>query len=260
MSRSDAVILLAEPRWTLAAQALVDGCLDLPSDEDRVALLHAVCKGLGDELYPAFLRVLWIIGRQGNHAAHAAVARALVHALRTGRLPTGPRSAWGASAPLMADAAYGRTRSLGPLEYVCAWHAQADRAQALTAEQFCSAACAVMDVIAASPEARLLYCEKLLAAADDPLCGTLTRHTREALRALAADWADGAPSINAVARFLSALPGSAGAQGSAATPGLPSPKARDDSGCSPDGAKRNPGPLLDSASLHPRYSPRSDLS
>jgi hypothetical protein len=29
--------LLAEPRWTLAAQALVEGCIDLQNDEDRVA-------------------------------------------------------------------------------------------------------------------------------------------------------------------------------------------------------------------------------
>ncbi|HEU0200383.1 MAG TPA: hypothetical protein VFR86_08105, partial [Burkholderiaceae bacterium] len=138
------VTLLAEPHWALAAQALVDGCLDLPSDEERVALLAAVCDGLGDELYPAFLRVLSIIGRHGDHAACAAVARALVHALRTGRLPSGRRSAWGASAPLQPDAAYGRTRSLGPLEYLCAWHAQAEPAKALAAERFYTAACALM--------------------------------------------------------------------------------------------------------------------
>ena len=117
--------LLAEPNWGAAAQALVDGCVDLPDDEDRVALLGAVCHGLGDELYPAFIRVLWMIGQHGDHAAKAAVARALVHALRTGRLPSGRRSAWGASTPAI-EHAYGRTRSLGPIEFVCAWHAQTD--------------------------------------------------------------------------------------------------------------------------------------
>ena len=92
--------LLAEPRWTLAAQALVEGCIDLQNDEDRVALLTTVCERLGDDLYPAFLRVLWTIGERGDHAACAAVARALVHALRTGRLPSGRRGAWGASASM----------------------------------------------------------------------------------------------------------------------------------------------------------------
>ena len=208
--------LLQEPHWVSAAQALVDGCIDLHDDEDRVALLAAVCEGLGDELYPAFLRVLWTIGRHGDHAACAAVAQALVHALRTGRLPSGRRSAWGeggashassAASPETRPSAYGRVRSLGPLEYLCAWHVQADPVRALSSAQFHLAACALMDLVAASPDARALYCDKLLADADDPLPGALTRQTREALRALASAWAAGAAPFEACTRFAQALPG-----------------------------------------------------
>jgi hypothetical protein len=198
--------LLSEPRWAQAAQALVDGCGDLTDDEDRVALLTAVCEGLGDELYPAFLRVLWTIGQHGDHAACAAVARALVHALRTGRLPSGRRSAWGASGSAQPAVGFGSTRSLGPLEYLCAWHVQAEPARAMTAAQFHLAARALMDLIATSPEARALYCEKLLADVDDPISGALTRQTRHALRALATAWAAGVDSFDASARFLCALP------------------------------------------------------
>jgi len=205
--------LLDQPRWAPAAQALVDGCIDLRDDEDRVALLAAVCEGLGDELYPAFLRVLWIVGQHGDHAACAAVAGALVHALRTGRLPSGRRSAWGEGthnmAPGAPSSAYGRTRSLGPLEYLCAWHVQADPVRALSSTQWHLAARALMDLVAASPDARTLYCEKLLADADDPLPGALTRQTREALRALATAWAAGASPFEACARFTQALPGAA---------------------------------------------------
>lgn len=200
-----AAALLSEPRWAPAAQALVDGCVDLPSDEDRVALLVAVCDGLGDELYPAFLRVLWTIGLYGDHAARAAVARALVHALRTGRLPSGRRSAWGASAATHSHAAYGRTRTLGPVEYLCAWHAQAEPACAMTAAQFDIAARSLFDLISASREARLLYCEKLLADVDDPIVGAFSRQTREAVRALATAWSEGSPSSEVSARFLCAL-------------------------------------------------------
>lgn len=200
-----ATCMLSEPRWAEAAQALVNGCIDLPHDEDRVALLTAVCDRLGDELYPAFLRVLWLIGQHGDHAACAAVARALVHALRTGRLPSGRRSAWGAGRAMSPQAAYGSTRSLGPLEYLCAWHAQSDPARALSAEQFHMAARALMDLISASREARLVYCEKLLADVDDPLSGALTRQARAALRALATAWAAGEESYDASARFLRAL-------------------------------------------------------
>jgi len=194
--------LIRQPNWADAAQALVDGCMDLASDEDRVALLIAVCEGLGDELYPAFIRVLWFVGRHGDHAAKSLVASALVHALRTGRLPSGRRSAWGASAPMNAHAAYGRTRCLGPLEYLCAWHAQTEAPRALTAAQFHTASTAVMDLIACSHEARSLYCEKLLADVDDPIGGALSRNTRHALRSLATAWSEGAEAADASARFL----------------------------------------------------------
>jgi len=201
-----AVNLLTEPRWPLAAQALVDGCTDLQNDEDRVALLIGVCDGLGDELYPAFLRVLALIGQQGDHPARAAVAQALVHALRTGRLPSGRRNAWGAHSAAQPAIAYGSMRSLGPLEYLCAWHAQAEPEGALTAAQFQGAARSLMDLIASSDEARALYSEKLLADVDDPIAGMLTRQTRHALRELALAWAAGATSFDASARFLGALP------------------------------------------------------
>jgi hypothetical protein len=198
--------LLADPRWAHAARALVDGCVDLPADEDRVALLCTICDRLGDELYPALLRVLCTIGHHGDHAARAAVARALVHALRTGRLPSGRRSAWGASGPAQYQDTYARTRSLGPLEYLCAWHAQAEAANALAAGAFERSARALLDLVSASAEARALYCEKLLADVDDPLSGALTRQTREALRALATAWAAGAGASEATSRFLQALP------------------------------------------------------
>ncbi|HET9646382.1 MAG TPA: hypothetical protein VFP68_24185 [Burkholderiaceae bacterium] len=197
--------LLSEPNWVLAARALVDGCLDLSTDDERVEFMAAVCGGLGDELYPAFIRVLWTVGQHGDHGAKAAVARALVHALRTGRLPSGRRSAWGSSAPMNSNAAYGRTRSLGPLEYLCAWYAQTDPPRALSAAQFHTAARALMELIASSREARLLYCEKMLADSDDPIGGALSRRTREALRALAHAWSEGVNASDASARFLCAL-------------------------------------------------------
>ena len=212
--------LLQEPNWTQAAQALVDGCVDLPNDEDRVALLAAVCEGLGDELYPALLRVLSVIGERGDHSACEAVARALVHALRTGRLPSGRRSAWGASMASPAQAAFGRSRSLGPIEYLCAWHAQAEPAQALSAAHFQAAARSVMELISCSREARLLYCEKLLADVDDPIAGAMTRQTRHALRSMATAWASGAAPVDAAARFLAELSASA-ARAPGSTFGLP---------------------------------------
>ena len=201
--------LLPEPRWLEAAQALVDGCVDLPDDEDRVALLGKVCLHLGDDLYPAFLRVLGLVGHLGEHAARAAVARTLVHALRSGRLPSGRRQAWGAGAASLC-AAFAGARSLGPIEYLCVWHAQADDAQALPAPAFESLAVAVLALVEADGDARALYARKLLADADDPLDGALTRRTRLALRDMASAWAGGATATDAVARFRQSLDGPGG--------------------------------------------------
>lgn len=195
--------LQPEPNWTGAARALISGCLDLRGDDDAVALMEAVCRGLGDELYPAFLRVLCEVGRHAEHDARAAVARALVQALRSGRLPSGRRAAWGA-------AGGSASRSLGPLEYLCAWAGQTDPAQALPAREFETAAKPVIALVAASDEARHLYCEKLLADAAEPLEGALTRGTRQAMRALAQAWAAGAAPAEASAAFLSALPAEGG--------------------------------------------------
>lgn len=202
--------LLAEPRWLEAARALVTGCVDLRAGDDAVVFLEAVCRGLGDELYPAFLRVLCEVGRHGDHAARAAVARTLVRALRSGRLPSGRRAAWGSNASWPGGlggnlGGLGSGRSLGPLEYLCASAADGDGPSALTARDFDLAATSVMALVAADDEARQLYAEHLLACAADPLEGAWPRPARHALRAMADAWWRGAAPAEASARFLAAL-------------------------------------------------------
>ncbi|HEV8689230.1 MAG TPA: hypothetical protein VGQ91_02955 [Ideonella sp.] len=195
--------LLIDPRWRDAARALITGCADLRDSDDAVTFLEAVCKGLGDELYPAFLRVLCEIGRHGDHAARAAVARTLVQALRTGRLPSGRRAAWGSN--VWGGGAAGG-RSLGPLEYLCAGMGDRDGPAPMAARDFDLGAQAVMTLVSANDEARLLYGEHLLARADDPVEGALPRGARAALRAMAEAWIGGASPAEASARFLAALP------------------------------------------------------
>ncbi len=194
--------LLQDPHWLAAARALISGCIDLRDSDARVDLLDAISRALGDELYPAFLRVLAEVGRHGEHDARAAVALALVHALRTGRLPSGRRGAWGGSASLGSNRL---GRSLGPLEYLCAWAGQAESFTHLMQREFEASAEAVMTLVEASPEARALYCEKLAADAEDPIEGALSRSTRRAMLALARSWEGGAPAAEAVARFVDEL-------------------------------------------------------
>lgn len=192
--------LLAQPRWVDAAQALISGCVDLgPGQDGAIALMEAVCTGLGDQLYPAFLRVLAEINGRGEYAARAAVAQTLVQALSQGRLPNGSRAAWGAHQPGALR------RSLGPIEYLClaAWPRQG--AAELPPEHFQTLASALMDLLDCAPDARSLYADHLAAVADDPLDGTLPREVRTALRDLSQRWRRQADAGAVCAEFVARL-------------------------------------------------------
>ncbi len=192
--------LLAEPRWVEAAQALISGCVDLgPREDGAVALLEAVCTGLGEQLYPAFLRVLAEVNLRGEYAARAAVAQTLTQALCQGRLPSGSRAACG------GRPAGALRRSLGPIEYLClaAWPQQG-RAE-LSPAQFQSLAGGVMELLDCDADARRLYADHLCAVADDPLDGTLPREVRGALRALAQSWRGQPDAGRACAVFVDSL-------------------------------------------------------
>jgi hypothetical protein len=224
LNETMAATLLAEPRWTLAARALISGCIDLPDLEAKVNLLEGVCRALGDELYPAFLRVLAEVGHHGDHDARAAVAQVLVHALQTGRLPSGRRAAWGATS---TASSLSRGRSLGPLEYLCAWAGQGEVMNHLVQREFEQAAQAVIQLVNADPTARGLYCGQLIAEADDPIEGALSRGTRAAMRNMATAWIGEASAADVAAAFVTSLAAPAPAAGWPASLGLAGlPRAR----------------------------------
>lgn len=201
MTPSTAWSLRARPDWRAAAQHLIDGCAYLPDAAARVELLERLCTALGDELYPALLGVLCTVGERAAPPARRAVAGALVEGLRSGRVPSGRRPAWGASGAASM-------RSLGPIEYLCAWYAQGGGAQPPSASSFDRAMRSLLSLVGASDEARLMYAQRLTAVADDPLSGTLTRSTRDGLRQLATRWeTDGADVRAPVDAFLHALQG-----------------------------------------------------
>ena len=174
-----------DPDWSGAAEVLIEGCAHLPTADERVRWLERLCLTLGDALYPAFLHVLCRVGEHGDAAAQKAVADALVLALQSGRLPSGRHAAWGAT----HGAA---TRAMGPIEYLCAWHAQPDSRGPLGAPAFDRAARPLLALVSHSDAARRLYCAKLMNDAEDPLGGAWSRNTRQALQAMARAWADSA--------------------------------------------------------------------
>ena len=194
-------VLRAQPDWEAAAQHLIDGCAALGDPDQRVRFLDRVCLALGDRLYPAFLKLLCLVNDQGDLDARRTVARTLVHALSTGRMPSGRLHAWG------GHAGEGRTRSLGPIEYLCAWHVQQSGESLLPAATFDRVATSVLALVACDDEARALYCAKLREDIDDPLGGSLTRSTRAGLSALVAAWDAGASPADTVQQLMTALHG-----------------------------------------------------
>lgn len=197
-----AATLRPQPDWEAAAQTLVDGCTALHDPEQRVRFLDRVCLSLGDRLYPAFLKLLCLVNDQGDTHARRTVARTMVHALSTGRMPSGRLHAWGGHA---GDGS--RTRSLGPIEYLCAWHVQQSGESPLPAATFDRVATAVIALVSCDDEARRLYCTKLREDIDDPLGGSLTRSTRAGLSALVAAWEGEHAPHDVVQQLLTALHG-----------------------------------------------------
>lgn len=185
--------LKSNPDWGRAAQLLIDGCAHAGDANTRVALLERLAAALGNALYPAFLHVLGVIGERGTPAAQAAVAEALVDALRSGRLPAGRRSAWGSNRPAELTLA----APLGPLEYLCAWYAEPGSTDAPSASRFDGALRNLLNLVSQSERARALYAARLIALADDPLDGTLSRTARRALRELALAWQRHSPAAAA---------------------------------------------------------------
>ncbi len=194
------------PDWHAAAQSLIDGCAALESSELRVKLMERLCAELGENLYPAFLEILCAVEAFGDQDARGLVAETLVHALSTGRLPSGKHAAWGAI-NVNAGGSFGQTRSLGPLEYLCVWYAQPAGRSLLSASAFNRAACALLSLISVKADAKALYCAKLRADVNDPLEGALARPTRQALGELIHAWQAGATSEAMVERYLNTLNG-----------------------------------------------------
>lgn len=187
MHTVEPLTLRREPQWHQAAQVLIDGCAYLKTAPERIRLLEALCDALGPSLYPALIGVLCVIGEHASPMAKQTVAQTLVEGLKSGRVPTGRRVAWGSSQPL-SGLGTSMTRSLGPIEYLCAWYDDPGTLQPISASTFDAAMRAILSLVSESDEARRLYGERLLTIAQAPADGALTRRAIEGIKAMALSW------------------------------------------------------------------------
>ena len=174
--------------------------------DQRVELLEKVCYGLGEDLYPAFLKILCLIGKQGDREARQLITETLVQALLTGRLPSGKLTAWGANR-LTGDRLFGQTRSLGPIEYIFTWYAQPSGRTPLPVQGFHQATLDLLELISSNPKAKQLYCAKLSADIEDPLDGSLSSKSRMAIGSFVNAWKSNKSSETVLNHFLDTLHG-----------------------------------------------------
>ena len=199
--------LKPNPDWHAAAQDLIHGLCALAEGEQRIDLLEHLCIRLGDNLYPAFLQILHVVQKHGTNEARATVAKTLVECLQSGRLPSGKLAAWGSSS-YSGDSAFGQSRRLGPIEFVCAWYAQPSTESPMSQQQFSTIMDSLLSLVAADKNAKMMYCFKLQSDAQDPIDGSLSGQTRAGLTQLTESWrqtSDSEPNTPAIDAFMSAL-------------------------------------------------------
>ena len=179
--------LARRPDWHAATRELVHGFAGLRTPDERIRVMDRLCERLGGSLYPAFLQMLCLVERNGDGPSRALVVETLMHAIGSGRLPSGRMPAWGARSAI-DGATFEQGRSLGPIEYLCAWYAQPSELPPLERRAFDELATRLLGLISESAPAREMYCTKLLEDAENPLGGALARETRAGLVALATEW------------------------------------------------------------------------
>ena len=178
--------------WHGAAQELVNQFAELPAMDQRITLLETLCDRLGGELYPAFLQILYIIERHADQNCKKDFIDTVCYGLSTGRLPSGKLPAWGSNPS--GNNAYGQTRLLGPLEFLCAWYAQSTNLPALSEQQFSAMCTHLVKLFSTDEKAADLYKLKLQNDVSNPVAGALSSRTRDGIAALVDSWQKALPA------------------------------------------------------------------
>lgn len=203
-------VLKADPDWLGAAQDLVSALEAQPDEDGRVEVVLAVREALGDQVYPAFVKLLAALARFGDAPSRRLAADAFAHALATSKLPAVrvPAFGGGGSLPGAAPAPGGlfsRLRAVGPIEFLCVWACRDVAGEPLAPEAFETALGWLVTLFDSSPRAAVLYQARLAAQADDPVEGLHDHRSRAVVRALLAAWEAGRSGPEAAAAARGAL-------------------------------------------------------
>jgi len=205
-SLSSSPKLRINPNWQKAAQSLINSIAVLDSDDERMDFLEDLCDGLGKNLYPAFLHMLYHVEKAGTLRAQELVVKTFVGCLMSGRLPSGETDAWGAAKQnpnrQSSGDGFSHQRRLGPIEYLCAWQLQSQGSGELNRQQFTEAMSSLLRLISAEPRAATLYRQHIELQLSDPVGGAFNQLTRNALQSLIDNWANKLPPHSVAERCL----------------------------------------------------------
>jgi len=178
------------------AKSLLIQLAGLRAFEQRVRLLERLNKRLGDDQYPAFIKILSVVGESEDLAAKRLMADTLAYAMQQGVLPSGTLTSWGipSSWAAVAPAAVSffrlvPRRSLDPIEYLCAWYCQGTDRQPLRDEIYQAILTSLLRLFNASRDAAQTYRAKMMSDIETHPEGTFTEGTRSQIAALVQEWA-----------------------------------------------------------------------
>jgi len=192
-------MLRSNPDLLGSAQTLLDALNCQSSADLRAAVLNRVAKQLGDEWYPAFIKIACVIGESDDESAKRLLADSLAHAMKKGDLPSGSLTSWGVSGdwiptPAGVPRSFFRSaprRSLGPIEYLSSWHSQSTNRAPLSDDVYRTSLTGLLRLFNASPAAARVYQIKLQADSVNELEGTFTAITRARLSTISSLWSEG---------------------------------------------------------------------
>jgi hypothetical protein len=193
-------MLRPDPDLLGSARALLQALANNPAPEARASILNRVAKRLGDEWYPAFIKIACVIGESDDEPAKRLLADTLAYAMKKGDLPSGSLTSWGVSVDWPANnlaaslpGSFFRAaprRNLGPIEYLSSWHSQSTNRTPLSDDVYRTALTSLLQLFNASPAAAGVYQSKLQTDSVIGLEGTYTTITRQRLATIAALWAE----------------------------------------------------------------------
>lgn len=179
-----------------AARAFAAGLRDADGESEVHRFLRHLNSELGDEHFPALIKLVCIIGQSSDVRAKQVLSHGLATTLKRGDMPSGSVSAWGsaglAERPSSSVAGDGRPRHrLDPIEYLCAWYAQTTHHSLLSKDVFRQSVHDVVSVFDHSPDEARLYREKLAADISALPEGALNRRARDSIKRILHSWEAG---------------------------------------------------------------------